>query len=93
MTWQTVLMFLVGVEVTMIWLVCFYRIFDYWYDFASRAVGIVSRLLLVTAAIVAAAMLLPTGLAQPLVLGVISYLVYHVLVYWLGILIVQIATR
>ena len=85
-----IVVFMVGVHAMIEWLAASYRYIDLWYRIKDFWIGITTKLLLISAIIGVIYYLLPHDLRIAFVAGLATYLILHILLFWLGRLLVVI---
>ena len=79
-----ILLFLLGIHMCILLLAASYRIVDLWYRIGDFLAGILTRIFLLAALDVGLALLLPDNLQTAFIAGQISFLVFHIVIFWLG---------
>jgi hypothetical protein len=84
----SVLLFLLGIHLMMTLLAAGYRVIDLWYRLGDFWLGIAARILMSLAIIGLLIVLLPAEWQSAFIDGLVFYLGFHVLAYWLGRLVI-----
>lgn len=88
-----VLLFLLGVHLTMILFADCYRVIDLWYAIGEHAAAVTLRLIIIVSVIAVTYYLVPASHEAAVLWGQIFFAAFHISVYWLGVFWIRMRSR
>lgn len=88
-----VICFLLGIHLSMMMVASCYRLIDLWYRLREFIVGILARIIVVAALNAIFMIAFQDAVQIAFISGQLFFLVFHVVIFWIGRLLVMVVTR